>query len=115
MRYLLALVLSLVLASPALAAFEGPGTKADITKAAQVLSAVDGAPCILEGHVLEKVTGSDDKYIFHDDSGKVIVDIDHKVFADQKVTPTSRVRLSGKVDKHKTRESTVDVKHLQLL
>lgn len=115
MRYFLALVLSLVLTVPALAAFEGPSTKVNITKAVQVMTAPDDAPCILEGHVLERVTGSDDEYIFQDDSGKVIVEIDHKVFMEQKVTPQTRVRLSGEVDRNKIRDNSVDVNHLQLL
>lgn len=115
MRYFLALALSLVLTVPALASFEGPYTKADVTKAAQVTTAPDDTPCILEGHVLERVTGSDDEYVFHDDSGKIIVEIDHRVFKDQKVTPQTRVRLSGKVDRNKNKDNSVDVNHLQLL
>lgn len=115
MRLFLSLALLLVLALPAHAAFEGPGSQAAVTKAVQVQDAADNASCALEGNIVEKVTGSDDKYMFKDASGTVLVDIDHKIFAGHKVTPTTKIRIEGKVDKDMGKTTKVDVKVMEIL
>lgn len=129
MRYLLALALSLVLAVPAFAAFEGPGTTQPsshrmgmgsgfqgpgsqaLCTVADVMRARDDTYCTVEGRLVEKVAGSRDMYIFEDSTGKLLVDIDHKKFANRTVTPDNTVRLHGEVDvKHSgQRELDVDV------
>lgn len=125
MRYLFSLLLALMLAVPAYAAFDGPGggaggfqgptsgVQADTVKKA--LSAWDDAPVVLTGHITERLAGSDDKYLFKDDTGQIIVDIDHEVFAGRNVTPQTRVRLSGKVDKDMMEPTKIDVKVLEVL
>ena len=115
MRSLLTLLLTLTLAVPAFAAFSGPGTTPTVTSAAQVADAPDDASCVLEGNIVEKITGKSDKYIFKDTSGQVVVDIDLKVFAGRDVTPAMRVRLEGEVDKEMMRPNEVDVKILTIL
>ena len=78
MRYIMALLLSLALAVPAFAGFEGPNASTGgfagpgpqtITKAAQVQNALDDTTCTLEGNILERL--SKNKYVFQDDSGKI--------------------------------------------
>lgn len=125
MRYLLSFMLALLLAVPAYAAFDGPnsgaggfqgptsGVQADTVKKA--LSSWDDAPVVLTGHITERLAGSDDKYLFKDDTGQIVVDIDHEVFAGRNVTPQTRVRLSGKVDKDMMEPTKIDVKVLEIL
>ncbi len=127
MRYLLTLLMLAVLAVPAYAAFEGPtsgqnaggfqgptgGVQADTVKKAK--SAGDNAPEVLPGQIVERMAGSDDKYLFKDATGEIIVDIDHKIFAGRTVTPQTSVRLSGKVDKDLMKPVKVDVKVLEIL
>ena len=125
MRYLLTFV---VLAVPAYAAFEGPnsggqsmggfqgptgGVQADTVKKAQ--SSWDDAPVVLTGNIVERLAGSDDKYLFKDATGQIIVDIDHEIFAGRTVTPQTKVRLSGKVDKDMMEPIKIDVKVLEIL
>lgn len=43
------------------------------------------------------------------------MDIDHEVFAGRNVTPQTRVRLSGKVDKDMMEPTKIDVKVLEVL
>ncbi|MEG2173706.1 MAG: NirD/YgiW/YdeI family stress tolerance protein [Desulfovibrionaceae bacterium] len=104
----------LCVAIPAQAAFEGPNSTADVNSAAQVAGAADNAGCLLEGNIVEKITGSKDKYTFKDATGTVVVEIDDHVFAGRKVTPAMTVRLTGKVDTSKTKPSKVDVKTLEI-
>lgn len=125
MRYLLSFLLALLLAVPAQAAFDGPGggaggfqgpmsgVQADTVKKA--LDASDDTPVMLTGNITERQAGSDDKYLFKDSTGQVVVDIDHKVFAGRTVTPQTRVRLSGKVDKDLMGPTEIDVKILEVL
>ena len=125
MRYLLTFVMLAVLAVPAYAAFEGPnsggqsmggfqgptgGVQADTVKKAQ--SSWDDAPVVLTGNIVERLAGSDDKYLFKDATGQIIVDIDHEIFAGRTVTPQTKVRLSGKVDKDMMEPVKIDVKVL---
>lgn len=128
MRYLLNFVMLAVLAVPAYAAFEGPnsggqsmggfqgptgGVQADTVKKAQ--SSWDDAPVVLTGNIVERLAGSDDKYLFKDATGQIIVDIDHEIFAGRTVTPQTKVRLSGKVDKDMMEPVKIDVKVLEIL
>ena len=125
MRALLTALLVLALATPAMAAFSGPGAgnppaqggfqgprSGGVNKAADVARAYDDAHVILEGFIIEQV--SHDKYIFRDDTGTVVVDIDRKKFRGQNVTPQTRVRIVGEVDfDHGSKE--VDVDYLEVI
>lgn len=73
------------------------------------------APVVLTGKIVERVGGTDDKYIFQDETGKLMVDIDHKVFAGRDIGPQTKVRLFGKVKKSAKKPLRVDVRVLQLL
>ena len=110
MRYIMALLLSLALAVPAFAGFEGPNASTGgfagpgpqtITKA-------------LEGKILERL--SKNKYVFQDDSGKITVEIGQRIFGSNRVTPETRVRLTGEVDhKKQGRANEVDVRYLEIV
>ena len=121
MRYIMALLLSLALAVPAFAGFEGPAAcpggfsgPQTITKAAQVQNALDDTTCTLEGNILERL--SKNKYVFQDDSGKITVEIGQRIFGSNRVTPETRVRLTGEVDhKKQGRANEVDVRYLEIV
>jgi len=70
---------------------------------------------MLTGNIIMRVAGSDDKYIFRDATGEIVVDIDDKLFGGRTVTPQTRVRLSGKVDKDLMEPAKVDVKSFEIL
>lgn len=110
------LLLAFVLpVASAFAAFQGPGGAPEVVLAAQVSKAPDDAPCVLEGNIMEKKAGSDDDYLFHDKSGQVIVEIDAHLFAGRPVTPSTVVRLHGKVDAKTVRANEVDVKAMEII
>ena len=126
MRYLLFLALAVMLAVPVYAAetaapalpgggFQGPGGTVSTDTVAKALVAPNKTPVVLTGHVVERLAGSDDKYLFKDATGQIIVDIDHEIFAGRTVTPQTKVRLSGKVDKDMMEPVKIDVKVLEIL
>lgn len=114
MRYVLALLVICLLSVPALAAFQGPGVAPTVTTAAQALAAADDTPCVLEGHIVEKLKGKD-KYTFKDASGSIVVEIDDKIFGKRTVTPATKVRLTGEVDKDANEPGTIEVDRLDIL
>ncbi|MXR37294.1 NirD/YgiW/YdeI family stress tolerance protein [Neisseriaceae bacterium B2N2-7] len=98
------------------AEYTGPGAvlaaPATVVTAAAAARLADHAAVTLEGNVVNKL--SKDKYTFRDASGEIRVEIDHKYLPAENFDATSRVRLSGKVDKEISGVE-VDVKSVQIL
>lgn len=97
------------------AGFEGPGVAATVTRAVDVLGAQDDAPCVLEGHLVEKLPRRKHRYLFEDHSGQVVVEIDNKVFEQLTVTPKDKVRLQGHVDWNRKRPNEVEVDSISVM
>jgi uncharacterized protein (TIGR00156 family) len=77
----------------------------------QALSSADDSKVTLFGQIEKRL--KKDKYLFKDASGTGIVEIDHKIWNGQTVTPNDRVLLSGKVDRHDDEnKSKIKVKKL---
>ena len=128
MKRLFALVLAATLVAPTIAAagfqgpnsvqgggFQGPTTGIEADTVAKAQKSWDDARVVLTGNITQRVAGSDDKYIFKDTTGEMIVEIDFELFAGRTVTPQNKVRLSGKVDKDFMESTKVDVKVLEIL
>lgn len=93
------LIISLFFTSRASAAgFIGPGALKTVLTASGVLQAASDAPCVLEGHIVSRVQGRKNRYVFRDGSGEIIVEIKRKVFGAHTVTPENLVRLEGEVE-----------------
>lgn len=124
-RFLPALALVLGLSSPALAAyngpaggyggFQGPTAAVGTNTVAKALRAWDDSPVVLTGNIVQRMAGSDDKYIFRDATGEIIVDIDHELFWGRTVTPANTVRIAGEVDKDMFDPTKIDVDFLEVL
>jgi uncharacterized protein (TIGR00156 family) len=121
MRSIILFVLSMLMVTAVHAGggFKGPGAAAIITQAKQVQDARDDAPCQLEGYIVERASGNIDdahkKYVFRDDSGTVIVEIEKHVFAGREITPQLLVRLHGEVEKEYLRKNEVEVESLEIV
>ena len=128
MKRLFALVLAATLVAPTIAAagfqgpnsvqgggFQGPTTGIEADTVAKAQKSWDDARVVLTGNITQRVAGSDDKYIFKDTTGEMIVEIDFELFAGRTVTPQNKVRLSGKVDNDFMESPKVDVKVLEIL
>lgn len=96
------------------AGFVGPGVSPTLTRAADVLNTWDDAPCVLEGHILEKIPRKD-RYLFEDESGRVVVEIEHETFGHLTVTPQDKVRLVGHVDWSSKHPNEVEVDALAII
>ena len=95
--------------------FQGPTSAADADTVAKALKCWDDAPVTLTGNIVERLAGSDDKYMFRDATGQVMVDIDEDLFIGRTVTPQTKVRLHGKVDKEIMEPTKIDVKRLEII
>ena len=127
MKKLASIAAILALASaPAFAAtqggFSGPSTttttqtggfvgpNGTVTTAANAKTMRDDTWVTLRGNIIERV--SDDLYIFKDASGTVNVDIDHKRWNGQTITPQDVVEIQGEVDKD-WNSVEIDVKQIR--
>ena len=95
--------------------FQGPTGGTDNDTVAKALKAWDESPVVLTGNIVERLAGSDDKYMFRDATGQVIVDIDHELFWGKTVTPANPVRIAGEVDKEMFEATKIDVKLLEVI
>ena len=95
--------------------FQGPVAPVDADTVAKAQKCLKDTPVILTGTIVERLAGSDDKYTFADSTGRIIVDIDYEVFAGRTVTPQTKVRLFGKVDKEMMEPTKIDVKYLEIV
>ena len=124
-RILPALAFVFALSTPALAAydgpssgyggFQGPTSTVGVTTVAKALKAWDDAPVVLTGNIVQRMAGSDDKYMFRDSTGQIVVDIDHELFWGKTVTPANTVRIAGEVDKEMFEATKIDVKFLEVI
>ena len=127
MRTLLASALTLLLATPALAAFEagpaapaqaggfqGPGAKAAVDTVAKALKAADESPVVLEGRILS-AGPEHEEYVFQDNSGKIVIEIDDDLFHGRTVTPENVIRIWGEVDTKLARDSEVEVDRFDIV
>lgn len=86
------------------------GPNGTVTTSANAKSMRDDAWVTLRGNIIERI--SDDLYIFKDASGTVNVDIDHKRWNGQTITPQDVVEIQGEVDKD-WNSVEIDVKQIR--
>ena len=64
---------------------------------------------------VEKLPQRKDRYVFRDESGTVVVEIEDETFGHLTVTPQTRIRLMGKVEWSSKRPNEVEVDGLAIL
>lgn len=110
----LSLGLMLIISVTSFAGFVGPGeVSSAITDVESINNAGrDDANVTLEGYIIRQI--SEEYYIFKDDTGDIRVEIYHAGFRGQTVSPETRIRIFGTLDKGFTRVS-VDVDYLEII
>ena len=68
---------------------------------------------VFEGRILERVKHQ--KYVFADDSGRIIAKIPDSVFRDRRVTPETKIHLEGRLVLKRAKQDTIDVFSLTVL
>ena len=91
--------------------FQGPG--AELTTVQATLNMKDDANVRLVGHI-EKSLG-DEKYMFKDNTGEIIVEIDNDLWQGRTVTPNDSIEINGDVDKEWGDKTKIDVDSLKML
>ncbi len=94
--------------------YTGPSAVPVLKSIVEAQKGADDARFVLEGQVVKQL--SKDTYQFRDASGEGVVEIDSKHLPVEKFDQSSRVRLSGKIDKD-WYEATpeIDVKSVEIL
>lgn len=77
------------------AQFQGPGHPG-ITTVTAAQEAINDSWVTLSGTILHQV--DEERYLFQDATGTVIVEIDHEDWGNVTVNPESILRLSGEID-----------------
>ena len=95
--------------------FQGPTAAIDTDTVAKALKAWDGAPAVLTGTIVERLGGTENRYLFRDATGDIMTDIGPKEFFGQTVTPQNKVRLFGKVKKGMDKPVRIKVKRLEII
>ena len=107
--YLIVLAVFLAFNTPAQAqlggGFEGPGLST--TTAAEAAKMADNTPVVLVGNI-EKSIG-DEKYLFRDKSGTIVIEIDDDDWRGLTVKPEHTVEIKGEVDKEVFQNAIIDV------
>ncbi len=96
-RRIAVLVLGTVLAATASAQFTGPSLAGRPSTVAQVQNARVGSYVTLTGNIVAH--RREDYYLFRDGTGEISVEISASVFNNRKVSPESKVRLVGEIDR----------------
>lgn len=73
----------------------------------------DGMHVTLEGTLIRK-TG-DEMYVFSDGTDEINVEIDDDDFPNRDVSETTRVRIDGEVDTHRTRDTDIDADRVEIV
>lgn len=107
-----ALLLALFISTNATAEFIGPGSAPSTVTVKSVSDMDDETVVTLEGYIVKKTKS--EHYLFKDDSDEINVEIDDADFRGIKVTPKTKIRITGEIDKDWTSIS-IEVDHLELV
>ena len=113
MRGLFAVVF-LALAGTSFAQYVGPGEMKPDTTVAQIASKpIEGQQVLLRGNITKKYGKK--HYEFTDDTGKMRMKADDKLFYNQKVTENSTVEIFGEVEKDFLQSPQINVLRITVL
>ncbi|PKH23514.1 TIGR00156 family protein [Enterobacterales bacterium CwR94] len=90
--------------------FQGPaGSKATVAQAKEMK---DDSWVTLQGNIVQRV--GDEDYTFKDQTGEIRVEIDHKRWNGQTISPNDKVEITGELDKD-WNSAEIDVKQIRKL
>ena len=101
-------------ASNVSAGFIGPEAKPLTTVQTILKNHYDDMRVTVKGYIIKRL--SDDKYLFKDETGEIIVDIDEKYMPHNDITPKTLVKIDGEVDvKRKGNKVEIDVHKMEIV
>lgn len=94
---LAAAALGILAAAPLQAQFVSDKSPAAVTTVAELLkNGKHDQQATLEGFIVEQVKRK--KYVFADETGRIIAEIPDKVFQGQRVDPKTKIRIEGELE-----------------
>ena len=106
------LFLSFLFVTGASAQFAGPGSHDIIRTVEQAQGARRGDNAVLKGSIVKHLRGT--YYLFRDSTGEIRVAINRLVWQGRRLTSTTRVRLTGRIDRD-VREIYINVRRLDVV
>ncbi len=110
-KTLLTLVACAAFAGAAVAGFVSDKNQNLTVNAAKELR--DDTPVQLKGRITQSL--GDEKYIFADDTGTIIVEIDNEDWRGQDVSPKDTVIIDGEMDKSFFSPTEIDVDRIEIV
>lgn len=107
-----ALLLVLTFPVTATAEFVGPGATSSKTTIKAIDGVKDDTRVTLEGYIIKQIKS--EHYTFKDNTGEIEVEIDDKNLRGMLVTPETKIRIVGDVDKEWT-STTIDVDYVEMV
>lgn len=99
---------------PVSAQYVGPDSRPGQTTVAEILkNPKDDADVTVQGNLIRKLR--DEKYMFSDGTGEIVVEIDDDDFPRQPVDETTKVQLVGEVDTSRRRPPEIEVDTVRVL
>ena len=96
------------------AAYTGPGSNVGSTTVSAILKQPqDEMRVVLKGQLVRKV--KHETYMFSDDTGEILADINDKDFPAQPVDAKTKVEIMGEVDVDRRSGVEIDVKSLRII
>ncbi|MGB2078991.1 MAG: YgiW/YdeI family stress tolerance OB fold protein [Vibrio sp.] len=99
--------------TPATGGFDGPIATDNKVTVKEALELKDDARVDLEGYVIESL--GDEEYTFKDETGQIVIEIDHDKWNGVTATPETKVILQGEIDKDMMQDAKVDVDTVALV
>lgn len=87
--------------------FVGPGPAVSGTTVQQALTMRDDSPVTLTGKIVSSL--GDEKYLFRDATGEIIIEIDDEDWRGITVSPETTLEIVGEVDKEFMGRTKIDV------
>lgn len=111
---LAAAALGILAAAPIQAQFVSDKSPVAVTTVAELLkNGKQDQEASLEGFIIEQVKRK--KYVFADETGRIIAEIPDKVFQGQRVDPKTKIRIEGELELEHAKKETIDVYRLTVL
>lgn len=111
---LAAVALGILAAAPIQAQFVSDKPAVAVTTVAELLkNGKHDQQATLEGFIVEQVKRK--KYVFADETGRIIAEIPDKVFQGQRVDPKTKIRIEGELELEYAEKETIDVYRLTVL
>lgn len=112
---------TLAFAAAALSVFSIGATQAQFVGQSQPVTTVkqvldngrDDQMVVLEGNLINQVRS--DKYTLRDATGTIVVEIDDRIFAGQRVDSNTKVRVEGEIDTEIMKPNEVEAHRLTVI